>query len=336
MDQENLILDGFAQVLGNRIDDLGGLCTWFTGSTGQVCFVRARGEDPIRWGCSTAILTFASAGGIDGPSIQRWAAALEAGLPSMAIVTGLDDISSDFDESAAIIRRISENHAPTEPIVAPLLADDESVAGFLDLLGMRIWLQENGVEVERACDPEHLSVTSDARERLIESILLATTDDAAVERAIDESLDPVSISALLVDSARAGDIVPVLGWGGTTGLSIACAALEELLPGLVDDILPAVMSCDGSPSEPLSLSGQSFATQVSSHALRVWSGSFPDGSDVTFGCTESGHLATRTGFPAYAGHIVALTQSLPASAERGVSPIEAPVQIMAIKDDQHA
>lgn len=332
---EDVVLDELATQFTQRRDDPDGLCTWLISAEAEICLVRARGTDPISWGCSAAILTFASAAGIDGTSIQRWTAALDAGLPALAIVAGLDDVASDFDESAAIIRRISEGHAPTEPIVAPLLADDESVAGFLDLLGMRIWLHENGQEVERACDPEHLSVTSDARERLVESILLATTDDAAVERAIDESLDPVSIAALLVDCVRAGELIPVLGWGGPTGASIVARAIAELLPGASGAILPAVMSCDGRPEEPISTSGRSFATPVGSMAMRVWSGAFATGEQVSMGCTLNAELSLAEGFSAAAGHIVPCLHPLPSEAALGISLTGASLQLMT-EDDQHA
>lgn len=316
---EDLILDQLATHFSRRLDDSDGACTWLSRDGAEVCLVRARGTDPLHWGCSAAILAFASAEGVDGSSIQRWSAALDAGLPALAIVTGLDDISSDFDESAAIIRRISENHVPAEAIVAPLLADDESVAGFLDLLGMRIWVNESGAEVERPCDPEHLSVTSDARERLVESILLATTDDAAVERAIDESLDPVSIAALLVDCARAGEVIPVLGWGGPTGTSIAVCAIAELLPGGPGELLPAVMTCAGNPEEPLSSSGRFFASPVSNTAVRVWSGAVSSGDEVMLGCTDTAPIHLQEGFAGEAGRIVPVAHPLPDAARRGIS-----------------
>lgn len=316
---EDAFLDQICAGQGNRRTDPEGICTWITLGEHDLCLVRARGANPIGWGCSAVILTFNSAEGIDGSSIERWSAALESGLPGLAFVAGLEDLSSDFDESAAVIRRISENHVPAEPIVAPLLADDESVAGFLDLLGMRIWLNENGQEVERHCDPEHLSVTSETRERLMESILLATTDDAAVMRAIDESLDPVSISALLVNSVRAGELVPILGWGGATGTSIARAAMCELISGGPGNLLPDVMSCTGAPTEPLSMSHADFATAVSGHAFRVWSGSFATNTSVTIGCEGSEVLVMGDASSAIAGHITLTEQPLPTAARTGIS-----------------
>jgi hypothetical protein len=306
-----------------------GLCTWITLGGHDLCLVRARGANPIGWGCSAVILTFNSAEGIDGSSIERWSAALEWGLPGLAFVAGLEDLSSDFDESAAVIRRISEAHVPAEPIVAPLLADDESVAGFLDLLGMRIWLNEHGQEVERHCDPEHLSVTSEARERLMESILLATTDDAAVMRAIDESLDPVSISALLVNSVRAGELVPILGWGAETGASIARAAIVELISGGPGNLLPDVMACTGEPTEPLSMSNADFATAVSTHAFRVWSGSFATNSSVTIGCEGSEVLVIDDVSSAVAGHLVLTEQPFPTAARTGISSHTNKLTLMA-------
>lgn len=327
---EDAFLDQICAGQGNRRTDPEGLCTWITLGEHDLCLVRARGANPIGWGCSAAILTFNSAEGIDGSSIERWSAALESGLPGLAFVAGLEDFSSDFDESAAVIRRISETHVPAEPIVAPLLADDESVAGFLDLLGMRIWLNENGQEVERHCDPEHLSVTSEARERLMESILLATTDDAAVMRAIDESLDPVSISALLVNSVRAGELVPILGWGGMTGASIARAAIAELISGGPGNLLPDVMSCAGEPTEPLSMSHADFATAVSSHAFRVWSGSFATNTNVIFGCEGSELLIIDDASSAIPGHIMLTEQPLPAAARTGIS---SPTNTLTLMED---
>jgi translation elongation factor EF-G len=329
-----MVLNLLATQFSERRDDPDGLCTWLMSEEIEICLVRARGTDPIRWGCSAAMLSFASAEGIDGASIQRWTAAMDAGLPALAVVAGLDDVSSDFDESAAIIRRISESHAPAEPIIAPLLADDESVAGFLDLLGMRIWVHEDDQEVERACDPEHLSVTSDARQRLVESILLATTDDAAVQRAIDESLDPVSISALMVDCVRAGEMIPVLGWGGPTGAAIAARTITELLPGGSGAYLPAVMSCDGGAEEPISTSGRSFATPVGSMAMRVWSGTFATGDQVSMGCALSAELSLAEGFTAEAGRIVPCQHPLPDEAARGISSPGAELQLMT-EFDQH-
>jgi hypothetical protein len=195
---------------------------------------------------------------------------------------------------------------------------------------MRIWLNENGQEVERHCDPEHLSVTSEARERLMESILLATTDDAAVMRAIDESLDPVSISALLVNSVRAGELVPILGWGGMTGASIARAAIAELISGGPGNLLPDVMSCAGEPTEPLSMSHADFATAVSSHAFRVWSGSFATNTNVIFGCEGSELLIIDDASSAIPGHIMLTEQPLPAAARTGIS---SPTNTLTLMED---
>ena len=326
-------INEIAGLYERRLDDPEGLCTWFADGPEWICFVRARGNDPISWGCSAAVLTFDSASGVDGASIERWQSALASGLPGIACVSGLDNIASDFDESAAIIRRISSDYAAVEPIVAPLLSDDESVAGYLDLLGMRIWMHVDGDEVERTCDPEHLSVTSDARERLVESILLATTDDDAVERAIDEGLDPVSIAGLFIGCARDGSVIPVLGAGELTGRSLIRAAISELLPGS-GSLLPDVTTCDGYPSEPLSASGSTFATRVSSHSLRVWSGSFANEADIKVGCKSTGQLRVAAGFHASAGHVVLCVSPLPSEANSGVSDPNSGLQRLDLTADE--
>jgi hypothetical protein len=153
----------------------------------------------------------------------------------------------------------------------------------------------------------------------MESILLATTDDDAVMRAIDESLDPVSISALLVNSVRAGELVPILGWGGLTGASIARAAIIELISGGPGNLLPDVTSCSGEPTEPLSMSNVDFATAVSAHAFRVWSGSFATQTGVIIGCADSQLLSFDDAPPARAGHIIPTKEPLPEAARIGIS-----------------
>jgi hypothetical protein len=77
------------------------------------------------------------------------------------------------------------------------------------------------------------------------------------------------------------------------------------------------------------MSNADFATAVSIHAFRVWSGSFDTNTSVIFGCAGSQVLVIDDASSARAGHIMLTEQPLPESARKGISGHTISLTLMA-------
>jgi len=85
--------------------------------------------------------------GMDGTFLEYWQLLAEAGKARLAAVLDLGPDSLDVNESAAIASRVLEEDVL--PATLPLLDDDESVIGALDVATGQQWLADGGVQPPR-------------------------------------------------------------------------------------------------------------------------------------------------------------------------------------------
>ncbi len=81
--------------------------------------------------------------GMDGTFLEYWQLCAEAGKARLAVVCDLSAVSLDVNEAAAIAGRVLEEDVLVTTL--PLLDDDESVIGVLDVLTGRQWFPDGSI-----------------------------------------------------------------------------------------------------------------------------------------------------------------------------------------------
>jgi elongation factor G len=250
-----------------------------------------------------ALFVVSAVDGLDGITRMLWEECAAVGMPRAVVVTHLDQQRGDFDEAVAICRRVFGDGV--QPLYLPLLADDESPAGLIGLLSQRVFDSSSGTRVERAADPEHLELTQDARQALVEGIIQESEDDTLLERWLDG--EDVAFDTLVDDLEKAvarGSFHPVLPVNALTGLGVP-ELVEVVLRGFPSPLehpLPTVTAPDGSPRESIecdpagSLVAEVVKTTTDSYVgrvsvVRIFSGTLTQDATVHV----SGHFAEFAG-----------------------------------------
>lgn len=200
-----------------------------------------------------AIFVVGATDGVDGATRLLWEECANVGMPRAIVVTKLDKENGDFDESTAVCQRVFGEEV--QPMYLPLLADDEAVAGVIGLLSGSVYDYSGGGRAERPADPQHVELTADARDSLIEGIITESEDETLMERFLGgEQLD---IGMLIDDLEKAvvrGHFHPVL----PVALGRQPVGVREVLelvvggfPTPAEHTLPAATTPDGSGTDPL-------------------------------------------------------------------------------------
>lgn len=142
--------------------------------------------------------------GIDAHFAATWARLTEGHVPRCLLVQHSVSGRADFAEVAAMVERVTGDDFVTRYL--PLADDDgTSVAGVIDVLSGDV------VDLagrQRAADPEHIAMTHDIRELVIDLLAHSVLDDAALDRYL--SGGPLSLPALrdgFAGACAAGDAV---------------------------------------------------------------------------------------------------------------------------------
>jgi len=156
------------------------------------------------------IFVIGATDGIDASTTYLWREVAAAHLARAVVVTKVDDDRADFDETCALVARLFDPHGCV-PITLPVLADDDHLAGFLDLWSgdIRDYTEHTPRTVET--EPEHVAVSAPARDRLRDTI--AAMGDVGLSEAI-----------------TAGLVTPILGFAapGCVGLHEVTAVVDAL------------------------------------------------------------------------------------------------------------
>lgn len=106
------------------------------------------------------IHVFSAAQGMDGSFLEYWQLLAESGKARFLGVHDLGPTTLDVNEAAAIASRVLEEEIP--PVTLPLLDDDESVIGVLDVITGSQWFPGGGVEEPREDFTEAVALETNA------------------------------------------------------------------------------------------------------------------------------------------------------------------------------
>ncbi|HET6482477.1 MAG TPA: GTP-binding protein, partial [Actinoplanes sp.] len=200
-----------------------------------------------------ALFVVSAVDGVDDATAALWDECGAVGMPRAVAITRLDHPRADYEETLADCQEaFGEN---VMPIYQPMLGDDESVAGLIGLVTLRVLDYSEGYPPRVGeAEPEHLNPIADDRNALIEGIIAESEDESLMDRYLAGEL--ISTDTLLPDLEKAvarGHFHPVIPVCSGTGVG-----LDALLDGLVagapsplEHDLPVVTGVDGSARPPL-------------------------------------------------------------------------------------
>ena len=142
------------------------------------------------------------------------------------------------------------------PLMLPMLADDGTPAGFIDLISERVHDYSSGARVDRDPEPEHVELIEGTRSSLIEGIIAESEDESLMDRYLEgEHIDVETLVTDLEKAVARGSFHPVLG----TAVELRGLGTAEVLdlvrrafPSPLEHPLPPVTTPDGTPRGPLS------------------------------------------------------------------------------------
>ena len=117
--------------------------------------------------------------GISPQSIESWKKASDLDIPQLIVATNLFASHTDFDEIVAIAQRVFSPEILVRYL--PMADDAEThVVAQFDLLRNEILLSPSDTTQNAHPDPEHLELTADQRDSLIESLAYSGLSDSAL------------------------------------------------------------------------------------------------------------------------------------------------------------
>ncbi len=201
-----------------------------------------------------ALFVISSTAGIDAPTRALWDECEAINLPRAVIVTNMDDDESDFDETVAVCHRIFTGGRDVLPLHLPVLDDDGSFIGVLDLITNRIHEWSSTQRLERTADPEHLEMIAEARAELIEGIAAEAEDEALMDQILNgHKISEVLLATDLEHAVGRGHFHPVLAFSGVNGVGaeLILKLIVRAFPSPLARELPMVTRPEGSAISPL-------------------------------------------------------------------------------------
>ncbi len=173
-----------------------------------------RPENADLSGLDLVVLVVSAAQGVPAQLAATWQAAAERGLPGLIAVTHIDDAAVDLEEIAAMCRRVLTDGGEIFLPWLPILDDDESVCGFINLLSEEIVEWSDGGPVIHQSEQRHQELIEEARSELCESIMLAVDDDALFTAYMAGApVDGEVIESHMIEQMSRGLRHPILGVG---------------------------------------------------------------------------------------------------------------------------
>lgn len=143
--------------------------------------------------CDAFVASLDGAVGVDPKIVEFWSSARDATLPRHILAFNVVNGRADFDELCAISSRVLEPDLLVRYL--PIDSDDElSLTGVYDILTSEIHALIDGQWVTKAADPEHIAITSSAREDLFDQLAYLGLDDSTLEN--HTSGLPISVTKL--------------------------------------------------------------------------------------------------------------------------------------------
>lgn len=143
--------------------------------------------------CDAFVASLDGAAGVDPKIVEFWSNARDVTLPRHILAFNVVNGRADFDELCAIASRVLEPDLLVRYL--PIDSDDElSLTGVYDILTSEIHALIDDQWITKAADPEHIAITSSAREDLFDQLAYLGLDDSTLEN--HTSGLPISVTKL--------------------------------------------------------------------------------------------------------------------------------------------
>ena len=185
--------------------------------------------------CDALVVALDGSSGVGTETFKLWQQARDQSLPRHFLATNTVHGRAEFDELSAIAIRTMEPDLMIRYL--PIDSDDESsLAGIYDLLTSEIQTGTNENWVTKSADPEHIAITSTAREDLFDHLAYLGLDDLTLEN--HRAGLPISITKL-EDAWLHPDVVSITPIDFEIGAKFFADWITRLspvwLPSLVGD-----------------------------------------------------------------------------------------------------
>lgn len=205
-----------------------------------------------------ALFVVSGVDGVDGGTQMLWEECAAVGMPRAVVVTRLDHPRADFDELVAVCQRAFG--AGVMPLMLPMLADDGTPAGFIDLITERIHDYSTGKRTDRDPEQAHLELIENTRSELIEGIIAESEDESLMDRYLaGEHIDTDTLITDLEKAVARGSFYPVIATAGELN-GLGTAEVLDLVrrgfPSPLEHPLPPVTTPEGEPRGPLTCDPQ--------------------------------------------------------------------------------
>jgi hypothetical protein len=190
--------------------------------------------------CDTFVASLDGAAGVDPKIVEFWSNARDVTLPRHILAFNVVNGRADFDELCAIASRVLEPDLLVRYL--PIDSDDElSLTGVYDILTSEIHALIDGAWVTKAADPEHIAITSSAREDLFDQLAYLGLDDSTLEN--HTSGLPISVTKLEAAWLHP-DVVTITPIDDEVGVNTFSNWISTLKPVWVPVLNVADTSCD--------------------------------------------------------------------------------------------
>lgn len=207
-------------------------------------------------GADAAVFVVSAVAGLDHATRLLWQECEAIEMPRVIVLTHVDDPRADPDEALEACQEQLGEGLGIHALHLPMLGDDGSVAGLIDLVRLRIADHAHGDRRVRPAEQEHVDLVEDERTQIVEAILAEAEDDDLLPRFVaGEELDADVLASQMHAAISRGHLHPVLVSAITPAGCGAAELAEVMAQGsapLTSSRLPMVTSPRGEPRDPLS------------------------------------------------------------------------------------
>ena len=218
--------------------------------------------------CDAFVASLDGTAGVDPKIVEFWSSARDVTLPRHILAFNVVNGRADFDELCAIASRMLEPDLLVRYL--PIDSDDElSLTGVYDILTSEIHALIEDQWVTKAADPEHIAITSSAREDLFDQLAYLGLDDSTLEN--HTSGLPISVTKLETAWLHP-DVVTITPIDDAVGVNTFSNWISTLKPVWVPVLNLTDSSCDAfDATERVGIS-------ITEDLVRVWGSE--DGSEL--------------------------------------------------------
>lgn len=223
-------------------------------------------DSRITQSCDAVVVALDGSSGVGPETFILWQQARDQSLPRHFLATNTVGGRADFDELSAIAIRTMEPDLMIRYL--PIDSDDESsLAGIYDLLTSEIQTGTAQDWITVSADPEHIAITSTAREELFDHLAYSGLDDATL--ANHQAGLPISITKL--ESAWLHpDVVSITPIDFKVGIQVFSSWLSNLKPVWLPSLVNAQTTTDAS------LASERIGIAITENIARMWGNSTQD------------------------------------------------------------